>query len=115
MECIYMNNIIEQLDSYVNGDKSGTTKIYRDAIEEIKLRDKTIADFKQATAALEQQLSANKQHYENLMRQHHAKEQLIYGQFDMVGKIINSQGMYMGNIKAGLDNETALFAIRKNS
>lgn len=51
-----MTKIITRLESYVNGDRSGMTQIYRDAIVEINQRDHELKKLKQGYAEMELKL-----------------------------------------------------------
>lgn len=133
-----MNGIITRLESYVNGDSSGMTQIYRDAIEEIQQRDQASLVLKQDNAELELKLRKTREALDVLIGHcnkaglkahvndpiikeavdiqitHVQMSEFVFELFDMVGKIVIDDTQYKCNIRSGLENDTALFAFKKD-
>lgn len=132
-----MSEIIKRLESYVNGDQSGMTQIYRDAISEIQTRDQAMFQLKLTGAELERKLSTTRDAM-NFLIGHCNKagltaaindllvqqaltielnkvqaEEFVFELFELVGKIIVDDTHYKCNIKSGLEHDTALFALKK--
>lgn len=133
-----MDEIITRLEGYVNGDRSGMTQIYRDAIEAIKQRDQAAQVLKQDNAELELKLRKTREALDVLIGHcnqsglkdavndpiikeavdmkitHVQMTEFVFELFDMVGKIVIDEQQYKCNIKSGLEHETALFALKKD-
>ncbi|PPC89868.1 MAG: hypothetical protein CTY35_14855 [Methylotenera sp.] len=132
-----MSEIIKKLESYVNGDKSGMTKIYRDAIEEIKKRNAQLEELNSLNLRLELNLQKTRKALDFMIAQtdkngvntpvnhptvqkalqielttEHLNE-YVMEMFHLVGKVVNLPNNVTVNIKSDLDNDTALFALKK--
>lgn len=132
-----MSEIIKNLESYVNGDKSGMTKIYRDAIGEIKKRNAQLEEFNRLNLRLELNLQKTRQALDFMIAQtdkngvntpvnhpivqkalqielttEHLNE-YVMEMFHLVGRVVNLPNNVTVNIKPDLDNDTALFALKK--
>ncbi len=132
-----MSEIIKNLESYVNGDKSGMTKIYRDAIAEIKKRNAQLEELNSLNLRLELNLQKTRKALDFMIAQtdkngvntpinhptvqkalqielttEHLNE-YVMEMFHLVGKVVNLPNNVTVNIKPDLDNDTALFALKK--
>lgn len=132
-----MSEIIKNLESYVNGDKSGMTKIYRDAIAEIKKRNAQLEELNSLNLRLELNLQKTRKALDFMIAQtdkngvntpvnnpivqkalqielttEHLNE-YVMEMFHLVGRVVNLPNNVTVNIKPDLDNDTALFALKK--